>query len=176
MAMKEFVAIVKVRRVNPGRIHVFFASGEIRSLDLKRYARGGTVFEPLADPAYAAKCRIVEGGGALRWPGGMDMSAGAILRMGKRLELAQPPPDLTSIEPRRDALSSNAKHAHPHDRRKDSPAARNTGKSAIIRPPTSAPNSGVAAIAAKSAARSTARSRIHTSEKPGASTSGSKRK
>jgi hypothetical protein len=87
--MREIVTIVKVRRVKPGRIHVYFANGEVRMLDLKRYARKGTVFESLADPVYASKCRVVDNGNALRWPGGMDFSAGALLKSGSQVVITE---------------------------------------------------------------------------------------
>lgn len=113
--MREMATIVKLFRPKPGTIRAIFASGEVREIELKRYARKDTVFEPLADPAYASKCRIVDDGDALRWPGGMDMSAGAILRMGKRVEIEQRPGEFLYLvqvaikRPKKSVTTSNEK-------------------------------------------------------------------
>jgi len=88
--VSDFPKITKVLKVKPGVLHVCFDTGEVRQLALRRYARKGTVFEPLADPKYATKVRIVRHGRALCWPGGVDFCADAILLKAK----AVPPPVL----------------------------------------------------------------------------------
>lgn len=82
--------VSKVERIDPDSLRIHFADGQVREIQLWRYARKGTVFADLADPAFSLRCRIVDKGHGLRWPSGLDMSAEALMKMGKALEEAAP--------------------------------------------------------------------------------------
>ncbi|MCB1217131.1 DUF2442 domain-containing protein [bacterium] len=75
--------IEHVNKVAEGVSKVSFSSGAVVLVQWKQFAKRGTVFEKLADPAYATSCRKAEGGYALRWPDGIDWSADAVFRAGQ---------------------------------------------------------------------------------------------
>ena len=88
--MKDFVTIVSLERIKPGWSRVTFDNGAVCDIEWSRYASEGTLYAPLADPRFSTKCRIAYGGDALRWPNGMDWSAGAVLKAGQPADLAVP--------------------------------------------------------------------------------------
>ena len=90
--MEGFVTIVKLARPRPGVVQVSFDNGKTREVDFTKFAEPGTLLEALADPAFASKCRIADGGDALRWPNGMDWSAGAVYEAGQPVRMASTKP------------------------------------------------------------------------------------
>jgi hypothetical protein len=78
-----------VARRRPGLVQVSFDNGQTREIDFTAFAQPGTLYEPLADPAFAGKCRIVDGGDALRWPNGLDWSAGAVYKESRPVKAAE---------------------------------------------------------------------------------------
>ena len=149
--MRVMPTIVKLARPKPGTIRAFFASGEVREIEMWRYARKDTVFALLADRKLATKCRIVDDGDALRWPGGMDMSAGAIRRMGKRLEPESSPREYTRL-------------------------VRGIVKPAVKPESTSPYKHWVPATASRSNARPATKTSVRPAERPTAPVCSSKRK
>ncbi|MEZ5337684.1 MAG: hypothetical protein R3F46_05420 [bacterium] len=83
--MGELKRIEKVRTIVSGVSLIYFYSGEVVSIQWANFAEPDTVFAHLDDPAYSTKCRTADNGYALRWPDGMDWSAGAVFKSGKLL-------------------------------------------------------------------------------------------
>jgi hypothetical protein len=86
-----FVTIVKLEQLRPGWTRVHFDNGQVRDLEWGRFANEGKLYEPLADPAFAAQCQIAYDGDALLWPNGMDWSAGAVLEAGQKIRAERRP-------------------------------------------------------------------------------------
>ncbi len=84
--MTEMVKVTKVVK-NPGSttLVIHFSNGKARKVDFAKYAHEGPVFAHLVEPDYVNSVRRLEHGFGIEWPDGMDMSAGAVARMGTAL-------------------------------------------------------------------------------------------
>ncbi len=109
MMMQGFVSITRITQLAPGVSLVSFDTGETRRIEWKKYAKPGTLYEMLADPTWATKCRIIDGGDALSWPNGMDWSAGAVYKAGSNVTLAASIVPATKGEIKRVSSSRNKK-------------------------------------------------------------------
>ena len=86
MAVGAVPKVLRLKAIRPGVTQVAFDTGEVREIEWKRYAKPGTVFEPLSDPEFASKARKVNGGFAVGWPGGLDWSAGGLIAVGRAVK------------------------------------------------------------------------------------------
>jgi hypothetical protein len=84
--VQQLETIIRVETIGPGCSRVYFQNGDVRDLDWKLYADDAPIFNPLKDPDYATSCKIVEFGGGLEWPDGVDWSAGAVHQAGVPVE------------------------------------------------------------------------------------------
>src|SRR5690606_715762 len=92
--------IEKVRTIAPGISLIYFSTWQIVSLQWAKFAEADTVFANLDDSEYSTRCRMAANGYALRWPDGMDWSAGAVFKAGKLLN----PPDRDGIANGKDMI------------------------------------------------------------------------
>lgn len=91
--------IIKLERIKPERIRLYFEDGAVREYVPSRYASKGTVFEPLADRTYSLRCRLVHGGGGLAWPNNADIDADSLRRMGRAVGAEKLASSATKPEP-----------------------------------------------------------------------------
>ena len=69
-----------------GESIVTFESGKRYHIVWADHAVPDTVFERLAEPAYATRCKVTDWGYALRWPDGTDWSNCAVKRAGRAVK------------------------------------------------------------------------------------------
>lgn len=76
--MKPYARIVRGERPRPGCARFEFENGSIREIEWRRFADEGPVFASLKQPDYADRWEVMPYGRGLRWPDGVDWSAGAV--------------------------------------------------------------------------------------------------
>ncbi len=69
--------ITSVAVVGPATLHIAFADGVERLVDLTAVLRGA-LYEPLRDPAEFARVQVDAECGALVWPSGADFDPGTL--------------------------------------------------------------------------------------------------
>ena len=70
--------IARATPLQPCRLHLVFATGEERIVDLSDIAGRGGVFGVLANAESFLRVSIGEGGRYLKWEGGLDVCADAL--------------------------------------------------------------------------------------------------
>ncbi|HWA21230.1 MAG TPA: DUF2442 domain-containing protein [Caulobacterales bacterium] len=75
--MIDLVKVLRVEALGGYRLRVHFTNGEVGEQDFSAMvAEGGTMVEPLRDPAFFARAFVQNGVPA--WPNGLDLDAVAL--------------------------------------------------------------------------------------------------
>ena len=65
--------LLKVEPAEPGRLRLFYETGEVKLFDVRPYISGAWYSE-LKDGAYFRTVRLLPGGGGIEWAHGQDIA------------------------------------------------------------------------------------------------------